>query len=73
MYSIRAYLYSTMCSRIIIKSLEYALQGTINSTFIPIYFVAEVVLFLSDEQLLTYSIHVLVDYKVRLTAGILII
>ena len=29
--------------------------------------------FYCDEQLLTYSIHVLVDYKVRLTAGILII
>ena len=31
------------------KILEYALKGTINSTFITICFVAEVVLFLSEQ------------------------
>ena len=44
-----ARIYTLLCCRIIVKSLEYALQGTINSTFIPICFVAEVVLFLSEQ------------------------
>ena len=57
-----------------------ASKSTINSTFVPICFVAEVGIFLSeptrkncDEHLVTYSVHVLVDSKVRPTAGILII
>ena len=57
-----------------------ALKSTINSTFVPICFVAEVGIFCRsrqekncDEHLVTYSVHVLVDSKVRPTAGILII
>ena len=60
---------------------HHALKSTINLTFVPICFVAEVGIFFCrsrqekncDEHLVTCSIHVLVDSKVRPTAGIFII